>query len=182
MRRATRHGGPRTRKAAVLQDRLTAGRGTLDAAMQVRILLLDPTVAVTGKATAAPAKRVHAGSSPARNSTPSGELANAPRSGKACALVAQWTERRASTSGRCGFESCRGCQSGGDRRRPRSSTDQSGGFRCPRLRVRVAPWTPASAATTAAAVAVGFPGLVALRTRDNVSGLESWPSGKAPRC
>src|SRR5262245_39339309 len=41
--------------------------------MQVRVLLLDPIrsfnhVAVTGTATAAPAKRVHAGSSPARNS------------------------------------------------------------------------------------------------------------------
>jgi hypothetical protein len=67
-------------------------------------------------------------------------------------------------------------------RRPRSSTDQSGGFRCPRLRVRVAPWTPASAATTAAAVCGGTCRSRALRTRDNVSGLESWPSGKAPRC
>jgi hypothetical protein len=40
--------------------------------MQVRVLLLDPTkhVAVTGKATAAPAKRGHAGSSPARNFIP----------------------------------------------------------------------------------------------------------------
>jgi hypothetical protein len=53
------------------------------------------------------------------------------------ALVAQWTERRASTSGPCGFESCRGLH-----QRPRSSMDQSGGFRNLRLRVRIAPWTP----------------------------------------
>ena len=56
----------------LFQDRLTAGCDALNVAMQVRILLLDPIhVAVTGTATAAPAKRVHAGSSPARNSNSS---------------------------------------------------------------------------------------------------------------
>jgi hypothetical protein len=57
------------------------------------------------------------------------------------ALVAQWTERRASISGPCGFESCRGLHHFTSMR-PRSSMDQSGGVRSLRLRVRIAPWTP----------------------------------------
>ena len=102
-------------------------------------------VAVTGTDTAAPAKRVHAGSSPARNSTSFAHAwrrSNVRPHASVYTLVAQWTERRASTSGPCGFKSCRGYQC------PRSSTDQSGGFRCPRLRVQIAPWTPSNAAAT----------------------------------
>ena len=51
------------------------------------------------------------------------------------ALVAQWTERRASTSGLCGFESCRGLQhfnpmrprssNGPERRRPKPQAARS---------------------------------------------------------
>jgi hypothetical protein len=63
--------------------------------MQVRVLLLDPIhVAVTGKATAAPAKRGYAGSSPARNFTH--------------VHVAQWIRVEASEASGCAFESRRG--------------------------------------------------------------------------
>ena len=68
------HDDPGAAGRSLFQDRLTVGCDVLTVAMQVRALLLDPTssnhVAVTGTATAAPAKRVHAGSSPARNSNP----------------------------------------------------------------------------------------------------------------
>ena len=181
-------------------------------------------VAVTGTATAAPAKRVDAGSSPARNSIsvvstggrhqskskalplitvswllipiPPGwqmrllhptenreeyarYVPQAPVSGDSTsvqtilassswperyrlsppiALVAQRTERQASTLGPCGFESCRGLHRGN---------------------VHVAQWTRAE---TSEASGCAFESRRGLHFYNDMSITESWPSGKAPRC
>src|ERR1700704_1896090 len=58
------------------------------------------------------------------------------------ALVAQLEERRISTPGRRGFESCREHQFSFHIICPRSSMERSRGVRSLRFRVRLAPWTP----------------------------------------
>ena len=134
-------------------------------------------VAVTGRATAAPAKRVDAGSSPARNST----YGDSTRVQMILARSSRPERYRLSPPIflRCPRSSTDRAPSfylGTVRVRvlPRApplqplcvhvaQMDQSGDVRSLRLRVRIAPWTPL---------------LVTAIYRQT----ESWPSGKAPRC
>jgi hypothetical protein len=73
--------------------------------------------------------------SPRRTAKPVHRLRRSHSPFTLSALVAQWTERRASTSGLCGFESCRGLQhfnpmrprssNGPERRRPKPQAARS---------------------------------------------------------
>ena len=94
-----------------------------------------------GRAAVHPRGRARAVTRCARPSHATGGEARSPASPLALlsftlsALVAQWTERRASTSGLCGFESCRGLQhfnpmrprssNGPERRRPKLQAARS---------------------------------------------------------